>query len=58
VPCAFGVAANLIDKDRPFESSKAGCCQKAAVFAIASGLQARLPQCKIAGRAIQKNGDA
>jgi hypothetical protein len=37
VPYASGVAANLIDKDRPFKSGKAGCCQKAGGFAIVVG---------------------
>jgi hypothetical protein len=35
-PDAFSVAANLIDKGRPVESGKAGCCQKAGSFAIAT----------------------
>jgi hypothetical protein len=34
VPNTSGVAANLIDKGRPVESGKAGCCQKAGGFAI------------------------
>jgi hypothetical protein len=46
VPDASSVAANLIDKGRPVEPGKAGCCQKAGGFAIAANFRGAFARAK------------